>query len=77
MIITILRYSHRHGHDIIPCLSEDLAYKVALKLVKEYRDEFEIDSSTSDEDAYENWYELTSQGPHQTGYKSGMDGDCV
>jgi hypothetical protein len=61
MEIFILRYSHKHGHDIVPCTTLDLAEKAAVKYVRDNRKSFGVASAMSDEEAFTNWYELRCQ----------------
>jgi hypothetical protein len=53
-------YQHQYGVDVAIADDEESAYKQAEKLVRAWRDDFNVPEEMSDGDALQNWYELTA-----------------
>jgi hypothetical protein len=60
--ITVLLYSHRHGIDIELFKTMEEAHAYALSIVKEYRQDLGVPESLSDQEALDDWPELTGCG---------------
>ncbi len=58
--VWVLHYTHKHGDDISVHASAEAAQGAANALVSEYRAEFEVPADLSNQDASEDWYELTN-----------------
>ena len=52
-------YQHQYGVDVAVADDEASAYEQAKKLVREWRDDFNVPEEMSDGDALQNWCELT------------------
>ncbi len=58
--VWVLHYTHKHGDDISVFTNADAAQGAAYAIVCEYRTEFEVPAALSNQDASEDWYELTN-----------------
>ena len=59
MKVYLVSFEHRHGTDNVVAATEELAVKALLDWVREWREEFEVPETISDEQALENWGEHT------------------
>tara|TARA_Y100000310_G_C20326445_1_gene643214 strand:+ start:278 stop:706 length:429 start_codon:yes stop_codon:yes gene_type:complete len=59
--VFVLLHEHKHGTDASVYSSEKLAEEGKLRIVMDFRDEREVPESLSDEEALDNWSELTQE----------------
>ena len=52
-------YQHQYGVDVSVADDEESAYKQAEKLVRAWRDDFNVPEELTDGDALQDWCELT------------------
>lgn len=57
--VCLLEYRHKHGSDFSVFSSLERARLSAAKLAEHYRDEFEVPNEISNEEAVDQWEELT------------------
>jgi hypothetical protein len=57
--VFVVTYNHKHGQDVVAYSNEAAAHEGALSIVREYREDFQVDAEISDEDALVNWIEHT------------------
>ena len=52
-------YTHKYGTDVTIADTEEQAFAFAHEIVEEWRDDFQIPPEVSNEDALQQWVELT------------------
>jgi len=57
--VYLVSFEHRHGTDNVITATEELAVKSLLEWVREWREEFEVPETVTDEQALEGWGEYT------------------
>lgn len=59
-MLYVVVYNHQYGVDVTALArTEELANREAEKIVKDWRDDFNIDPELSDAEARKDWLELT------------------
>ena len=61
MKVTIIIYENNGGMDVFPCKNKKVADGLALAIVQQNRKEKKIPSKMSDQEALENWANLTDE----------------
>ena len=61
MKVTIIIYENNGGMDVFPCKNREVADALALALVQENRQNHNIPSTMSDQDALKSWKNLTDE----------------
>tara|TARA_R110000824_G_scaffold142824_2_gene310121 strand:+ start:5886 stop:6104 length:219 start_codon:yes stop_codon:yes gene_type:complete len=61
MKVTIIIYENNGGMDVFPCKNREVADALALALVQENRQNHNIPSTISDQEALKSWKNLTDE----------------
>jgi|TARA_R100001594_G_scaffold87990_1_gene122336 hypothetical protein len=61
MKVTIIIYENNGGMDVFPCKNKEVADGLALAIVQDKRKEKKIPKKLSDQEALENWSNLTDE----------------
>jgi len=61
MKVTIIVYENNGGMDVFPCKNREVADALALALVQENRQNHNIPSAISDQEALKSWKNLTDE----------------
>ena len=57
--VYLVTYEHRHGTDHTVVATQSLAEAAMLEWVREWRADFQIPEDITDEQALQDWYDLT------------------